>query len=757
MNLNYGVLRSKIQHMRLKYYNPMKDVIMIMKRYRTLLLLFLPLTLLLACSEIDLMSAEYPVAEGSQRKEVKKVPDRHCSLIASLTVQLLAKEHYTGKKLDAELSRAVFDEYFRELDPNHIFFLKSDVDAFEQYRDTLASSAMRGNLDFAFSVYNLRTQRLREYRDFVHAYLSKEVKYNADEVFDYDRDDAAWPVTAEERRTIWEKRVKNTLIVANLSDRANEEKAKKDEQEKKAAEEKGETSTKSKTNNSQSLLDPVARIIKRADTLYSYSAEVEAIDVLEAYLMAFTAVYDPHSAYMSPASGEDFDIQMSLNLTGIGATLTSEDGYTKVVQVVTGGPADKQGELKENDRIIEVQQEGEAPVDVVDMALNKVVSMIRGKEGTYVTLTVLPARQGGQAAPTKIRIQRGKVPMSESAASGKIHEIKTDDGQTLKIGVIDLPSFYMDYNSAKTGSADYRSSFRDMAEIIEKPEFKEADGIIIDLRSNGGGGLVESVKIAGLFITEGPVVQVKDRSTTDVMNDEDGGRIAYEGPMIVLVNHGSASASEILAAALKDYKRALIVGDPHTHGKGSVQVVQNLDKYMLFLASENFKAGEIKLTNAKFYRVNGESTQLNGVAADIVLPGMSETDDTGERSLRNALPWDTIASSNYKIYNGKYRVTDELINKLKQSSEKRISENEEFQKLLALIHEVEEIQKKKTVSLDPEKRWQEYQKLQALEDELTTISKDRRNSPKKTDEKEEDPNLTETLNIMADYIRECKK
>ncbi len=692
-----------------------------------------------------------------------KRPDRKMGLIASLVVQLLAKEHYTRRQMDAAFSGEVFDEYLRILDPTRIFFLQEDIDMFAKSKDELARKAAAGDVQIAFDIFNLRSLRLAEYRDFARDFLSKPVQYDPDETYHIDREDAPWPKNVKEQHEIWAKRIKNELIVARMSDKAAEEEAKEAAEEK---EKDGEAKEDGKAENEEkkdetpapaaSLLPPEKRVQKRVDQLSITVESMDPIDVLEGYLTAFANVCDPHSNYMSPATGEDFDIHISLNLSGIGAVLSSEDGYTKVVEVVQNGPADKEGTLRENDRIIAVAQEDGETVDVMDMPLSKVVTLIRGKEGSRVTLTILPARKGAQAAPEKVTITRGNVPMNESHAQSRIIEAKTEDGQTKKIGVIDLPSFYIDFAAVRRGDEDYNSSGHDVLRILNEFADQKIDGLIVDLRSNGGGSLTEAVDLSGFFIPDGPIVQVKDKASTSVLRDNDRGQIAYGGPMLVLVNRYSASATEIFSAALKDYHRAIVVGDPHTHGKGSVQVVTDLNNYMLYIASERFDAGQLKLTNAKFYRINGESTQIKGVEADIPLPGFSETEETGERALRHALPYDTIRPARYTVYDGKYAVTPGLISELKAKSEARVAEEPVFKALMADVALYEELRKNKDVALDFDKRWAEYEREKAIQKEQDKIYKADRNSSSSRKNKKDDgpdPYLDESVNIMLDMIQ----
>ena len=711
--------------------------------------------LVAAAAVIPRNSAKSVQPAGSAAVSMKK-PDRKMGLISSLVVQLLAKEHYTRRKMDAEYSGEVFDEYLRFLDPTHIFFRQEDIDSFAKYKDDLAKKASSGDVQFAFDVFNTRSVRIAEYRDFAAEFLSKPVVFDPDETYCIDREDAPWPKDVAEQHEIWMKRIKNELIVTRMSDKAAEEDAKEDEAEKK--DDGKAESEETAAAPAVPLLSPEERVKKRINQLYTTVAGMDPIDVLEGYLSSFAAVYDPHSSYMSPATGADFDIHMSLNLSGIGAVLSSEDGYTKVVEVVQNGPADKEGTLRENDRIIGVAQDGGETVDVMDMPLSKVVTLLRGPEGTRVTITILPARKGSQAAPEKITITRGKVPMNESRAQGRIIEAKTPDGEIKKIGFIDLPSFYIDFGAVRRGDEDYNSSGHDMLKILNGFADQDIDGLIIDLRSNGGGSLSEAVDLSGFFISEGPVVQVKSKSSTSVLKDNDKGQVAYGGPLLLLVNRYSASAAEIFAGALKDYHRAIVVGDPQTHGKGTVQTVTELDNYMVYLASEKFSAGQLKITNAKFYRINGESTKLKGVEADIPLPGFSVNEDTGEQALRHVLPYDTITAARYTVYDGKYAVTSDLISELRKKSEERVAADPQFKRLLADIALYEELQDNKEVSLDFDRRWKEYEHEKAIQKEQDKIYKERSSSSKKNkDDDESDPYLSESVNIMLDMIQATDK
>ena len=477
-----------------------------------------------------------------------------------------------------------------------------------------------------------------------------------------------------------------------------------------------------------------------------------ATDVLEGYLSSFAGVFDPHSTYMSPQTDEDFTIAISLSLVGIGAVLSIEDGYTKVNEVIPGGPADLDGRLKAGDRIIAVQQKGKDAVDVINMPLNKVVEMIRGEMGTEVTLTILEGSKGLQANPKKITIIRDKVQLKESEASGKIHEIEQKNGDKKKIGVIVLPSFYFDFEAYRRKDPDAKSSSGDVVRILEDFKKQGIDGLIIDLRSNGGGSLLEAINLSGLFIPEGPMVQVRDRKGIHVEKDQDDGKIYYGGPMIVMTNLFSASASEIFAAAMKDYGRSVIVGERKTHGKGTVQTVSGIDRFLPFFTARSFKGGTVKLTNAKFYRINGESTQLKGVVPDIIFPSFTDAlENVGEDKLDYALQWDSISPQKYIRFAGADRL-ERILPALKKQSEIRVKKNPYFQSLRQNIAEFQRIQKKKSVSLNLEKRWKEYLAEKQIQDEQDKIMEKQLSPYGNKDEKDPEIYLSETLQIMGDMI-----
>ena len=680
---------------------------------------------------------------GAQKPAAKLEPTEAMSTIARAASYLLMNNHYSQRKIDESLSEQLFRDYFKTLDPSHLFFTQGDLDSFKEVEKDLGNQIRRGNIQFAFDVYKLFLTRLDEYEKFTGKYLQTKPNLNADDDYEFNRTKAPWVKTRKELEKLWEKKIRNDLIMLEMLDRSKKEaRAEKNGKDKKAASAKAPAVKRPEK-------DPLERTRHRISRFLQYYRNMEAIDILELYLSSLTQIYDPHSQYMSPRSEEDFNINMKLSLVGIGALLSSEEGYTKIVRVIPGGPADLDGRLKAEDRIIAVAQENEDPVDIQDMPLGKVVNMIRGKEKTKVTLTILEGAKGSSAVPVNITLVRDKVRLKESEASGKLHQIRTESG-TKRIAVLTLPSFYIDFNAAYRGDENYRSSTRDIASLIRKYT-KEGplDGLIIDLRSNGGGSLLEAVTLTGLFIKEGPVVQVFDqRRHNKTDEDRDGGRILYSGPLALLTNRFSASAAEIFAGAIKDDQRGIILGDSKTHGKGSVQTMVELDRYTAFWGRKT-PSGTLKLTNAKFYRINGESTQLKGITPDIVFPSFTDAMEIGEDKLDHALPWDTVPAEKYQIFDPQL---PSLIPILRERAAARVENSSDFKLLRRDIEIYRKIRDRKIVPLNLEKRWKEYLDEKKLEDEQNKLLRLDNDESKKEKNTVRDLYLDETLNVMKDWI-----
>ena len=674
----------------------------------------------------------FSTVAAPQKKNVERKQTRNMRSITSLLTRLVVMQHYEGKPIDEVRSATIFDDYLKKIDPLKMYFMQSDIEKFSVNRQVLGKQLLRGDAKFAFDAFNVLIIRMEEYQAFAKEFLKTNPSLETSLEFRLEYDNASWPIDRKEMQEHWRKKLLHEMILLKIADKAAAE----------AKDNKKDTAKKKAEVKQKSVEERIMQRIKQTVRFY---ADMDGAEVLEIYLTTVAQAYDPHSSYMSPRTDEDFEIDMSLTLIGIGAVLTQEDGYTKIVEIIKGGPAERSGKLKEGDRIIAVQQEKEEPVDVIDMPLNKVVRQIRGKENTWVTLTILPAGKGLDH-PEKVSILRKKVELKESAAKGKIHEWKGK-----RIGVISLPSFYFDFEAAKKGLSDYRAASNDVKKILLDFRKQKVDGVVMDLRSNGGGSLREAILLTGLFISEGPVVQVKDTQRVEVHSDEDDGEVVYDGPLAVMVNRFSASSSEIFAAAIRDYGRGIITGDKKTHGKGTVQVVSDLDRYMPYLTGRRFKAGAIRLTNAKFYRVNGASTQLQGVLADIPFPSVTDHMDVGEDRLDHPLSWDTIPATKYAMYSGKYKLDDARRQNLLALSEKRRAADVDFQLLQNGLKEYAKIKDRKTVKLNFTARWKEYQQQRKIREEEEALYKKSSSDKDKNDRK--DAYLNETMNILLDLIQ----
>ena len=626
--------------------------------------------------------------------------------VTRVVAQLMTHLHYEKKPLDDKMSEAVFDEFFKRLDYSKRIFLKSDYDQFTKYRPFLDDMYLQGDLTFAELFFKRFKQRVQERLDYAEKRLAAGMELKHGGVLSLDRENADWKESPEELNDLWDRYIENEIINMHIGNLAKQ--MKKDDDEKKTEEEEAALN-----EDNGSTEDQVRRrIVFRLKNLL----EMERDKFFEMAISMMTGSFDPHSTYFGPKSMEEFEIMMKLSLNGIGATLTNSDGYTKVVRIISGGPADKAKQLKKGDRIIEVQQAGEEPVNVIDMPLSKTISMIRGPKGKVVTLHVL--RGGINGVRHVLSIKRDKIDISESAAArSKLFEVERN-GAMQKVGVIYLPSFYFHPQSKKSCANDVK------AEVIKLKE-QGMQSLVFDLRDNGGGSLSEVIKMTGFFIKEGPVVQVKDyRGEIDIQKDRSDD-VVYGGPLTVLVNQHSASASEIFAAAIQDYERGVVIGSAdRTHGKGTVQQVYDLERIqqMKELAKNGFKPGELKFTIAKFYRVNGGSTQKMGVIPDIILPHFYDKENGGEASLRHSLKYDTIPRARV---NKEVSVSSAL-DKLRNNSDKRVGKSDDFAELQKELDYYRERYEDKEISLNQDERISEfkmhYQRSQDRKEVLRRIS-----------------------------------
>ncbi|WP_425391153.1 carboxy terminal-processing peptidase [Ekhidna sp.] len=646
--------------------------------------------------------------EGDTLKVLEPL-DEHPSEAYVIT-NLLKRIHYRKLPLNDSISSVIFDNYFESLDPNKAYFYTSDVKQFEKYRYELDDQIPEGKLQFAYDVFDVYRKRALSQIDYVFGLLDTEFDFSKDEIYVFDREDADWPSNQDEQNEIWRKIIKNQALSYKLAGRDWKD-------------------------ISESLTKRYQRIQK---AIYQYNSE----DVFQSYMNAYTNAYDPHTDYFSPPDAENFQIDMSLSLEGIGARLMQNLDYTQVAEIIPGGPAYKSKQIQKDDRIIGVAQgdDGEF-IDVIGWRLDDVVSKIRGPKGSVVRLQILKASEGINALPDTLRLVRDKINLEQQAAKSEMIPI-TEGNTTYNLGVITVPSFYLNFEELRAGKEDYRSTTRDVKKLITELEEQGMDGLLIDLRFNGGGSLQEAIEMSGLFIPDGPVVQVRNYDqSVDKMDDEDGGEVFYDGPLAVLVNRGSASASEIFSGAIQDYRRGVIIGES-TFGKGTVQNVIDLSRY---IRNPELNLGQIKMTLAKFYRVTGSSNQRVGIAPDVQFPSIYSIDDFGEASRENALPWDEIASANYKPTN---TVSEELLDHLNKLYREDLNSDPDLQKLVRDIEKARENRNRKSVSLNLETR---RENSNNDEDDLAT-SVDNSDIAEKDeiDEKlKKDPYLKEGLRLLA--------
>ncbi len=608
--------------------------------------------------------------------EEELAPDGRHEKIGQLVTEFIQKSHYRHAAVDDELSSAVLDRYIEALDNNRMYLLDTDVAAFEQYRYDLDDMVRSEPLDPVFDMFEVYRTRVRERLNYALLQLQTEPDFTVDEEYAFDREELPWATTTDELDEVWRKRVKNDALGLSLAEKEWPE--------------------------IQEILDKrYSRFLKRMD-------QIKNDDVFETFMNSFAHTLDPHSSYLSPRNSEEYRIQMSLSYFGIGASLQVEDDYVMVINIIPGGPAAMDGILQPNDKITAVAQgeDGEL-VDVVGWRLDDVVQMIRGPADTVVRLQVMPAGALPGAEEKVISMTRNQVKLEEQAAKSEVITLPRD-GREWSIGVIEVPSFYRDYRALSNGDKDYTSTTKDVKRLIGELEEQGIDGLVIDLRNNGGGHLTEATALSGLFIDNGPVVQLRNSNgRISRLDDPDPvPRVAYNGPLAVLVNRYSASASEIFAAAIQDYARGVIIGQ-QTFGKGTVQNLYSLDQYVRRPEDEGL--GQLTLTIGKYYRVTGESTQHRGVDPDISLPSHIDTTVVGESVRDSALPWDTIRTTKFRAG----EPLDNTIDTLTASHNSRSKEDPDFQYLLEGIRDIEEIRSRKTVSLNIDNRLAEREENMA--------------------------------------------
>jgi len=655
--------------------------------------------------------------------------------IARIVAGYLSYNHYSGMRIDDFSSREMFENYFESLDYGKMYFLSSDIDRFRPFQYALDDMLLsrEPDLRLAFDVYELFQKRVKERVEANLALLDHKFDFSVDESYQPDRQDAEWAESKKELDELWRKRVKDQVLGFLLRDKPYDE--------------------------------TIELLKKRYRRNLKDVTDVEGVEILEAYLSSLTKVFDPHSSYLRPATKENFNIGMEHSLEGIGATLRRDQEYTTIVDLTPGGPASLSGQLQPGDKIIAVAQGDEEAVDTIDMKLTRVVRMIRGKKGTEVRLTVIPADSMDQTQTKIVTIIRDKVAITANDASSEIKEVTGQDGHIYRFGVINVPGFYQDSEARYNGDTEYKSVTRDVKNLIDQLKKDNVDAIAIDLRLNSGGSLMEAISLSGLFIEEGPIVQIRDRNSRKrVFNDPDP-EMAYSGPLVVLTSPLSASASEIFAGAIKDFGRGIIIGSESTHGKGTVQNMVGLQSILQQLVREDFQedvSGALKFTIQQFYRINGSSTQNKGVPSDIVLPSPYDRYGMRESELPRALPWDEIEAAKYS----EVAQLGDLIAELKERSQQRISKNPEFLYLKEDIKRWESYENENRISLNLEKRKKELDDLEALEKRRDMERKERVGQKPQPKSVQGDTNLEltdtnrtdipdyileEAMNILADY------
>ncbi len=588
--------------------------------------------------------------------------------VARMVTRFVERAHYSRLSVDDSLSDATLKTYLETLDSNRHYFMQSDIAYFARYRTTLDDSLRSGDMEPVFDIFRLYRLRAQQNIDYAMSLLDKETDFTVKEEYVFNREKLPWAATPAEMHDIWRRRVKNDALSLMLADKSGKE-------------------------TGDVLRKRYQRVLDRIN-------ELDSDDVFETFMNSFARTLDPHSNYLSPRQSEEYRIQMSLSYQGIGASLQLDDDFVQVMNVIPGGPAAIDGRLKPNDRITAVGQgNGSEMVDVVGWQLDDVVQLIRGPAGTKVKLQILAGDALPGSAETTLDLTRNKIKLEEQAAKKSVIPVQRN-GQTVNIGVITVPSFYQDFDARNRGDKDYVSTTRDVRRLVGELRKDKIEGLVLDFRGNGGGHLTEATSLTGLFIERGPVVQLRHTNGLIEVLDDPEPTVAYTGPLVVLVDRFSASASEIFAAAIQDYRRGLIVGQ-QTYGKGTVQNLYELDQYSR--STQEPGLGQLTLTMGKFYRVNGGSTQHKGVIPDITLPSAIDSGEVGESSRDRALPWDQIAATRFQAS----PPLDAAITQLTRFENTELSGNPDMRYLEADIAAVDQLRTQQNVSLNLLDRKQE--------------------------------------------------
>jgi carboxyl-terminal processing protease len=604
------------------------------------------------------------------------VPQDYFKEEQQLVNTVLTRYHFNKIALNDSISAVILERYLKSLDFGKLYFLQSDISNFENFKYKIDDYLITGELKLPYEIYNVYLERVNQRIDYVSEVLENEFDYSKDEYYEVRHDSAQWAVSVTDLNDIWRKRIKYDALNLKLAGKEWD--------------------------------SIVETLNKRYENIRKAISQTKSEDVFQLYLNAYTETVDPHSNYLLPITSDNFKIDMTRALEGIGAQLQAEDEYTKVAEVIAGGPAFKSNLLHRDDKIIGVAQGNDSEmVDVVGWRLNDVVKLIRGPKDSIVRLLILQASEGVNAHPKEITLVRDKVKLEDQSAKMQILEFNNNE-TPFRIGVISIPAFYVDYEAEQKGDRNFKSTTSDVRKLINDLQTEKVDGIIIDLRNNGGGSLSEAIELTGLFIKDGPVVQVKQSNGYINVEDDPDPGIAYDGPLSVLVNRFSASASEIFSGAIQDYGRGIILGE-QTFGKGTVQNLIDLNR---IASKTSNKLGQVKITIAKFYRISGGSTQNLGVVPDINFPSPIDADEFGESSEPNALPWDQILAAKYHTYTN----SKDLIHLLQNLHNSRIKSDIRFQSYIDDVNEAKETREKNSISLNESVRKREKEEQDNLKE-----------------------------------------
>ena len=648
-------------------------------------------------------------------------PQDYYGKIAKRLGDMLPKYHVLQHKFDDEISQRAWTNLVTYYDFDHSVFLKSDLDKLATREKSLDDEIKSGNVSFGFDVYNLYCTRLAERMEFATNYLAAaEWEFSTNETYRIKRKNAPWPETSEEADEHWRKRLKNEVLVQIIN---------------------------AELDKSTNKVNAAENLLKKYRQYYTVLTEPDEEAVLQHYLSAVAMAYDPHSDYMSPASKEDFDMEMNLTLCGVGAVLQMDEGALKIAEIMTGGPLDRDGRIKEGDKIVGVQQEDGEMEDIMWKSMKKTIKKIRGPKGTRVTLEIVPRSDSSGATKKRIELVRDEIKLEDQAATGRVETVSRG-GFESKIGYVYLPGFYGTMDKRPTDPG-FRSCAKDVAEYLAKFNAQAVEGLVLDLRGDGGGSLREAVLLSALFVPNGPVVQIRDTHNVGSLPIPYVNPVAFRKPVIVLTDRASASASEIVAGHLQDTGRAIVIGDGRTHGKGTVQTVMGLGPAQY---------GSMKITTARFYRVDGRSTQLEGVEADIHMPSLLDALDIGEDKLPNALPFSRILPADYAhCWN-----MNQYVPELRRLAEARLKDSERYQKHLENVKGMKDISEREEVSLEHDARKVQMaadRELRELDndDDDDEIGGDKEEKParrrKRNERAKDDVVLDSAFDVMFDLIR----